>query len=815
MSKPKRTNKNSSAGVTAPLKQAISPEAPPRLEEHVLATEPASPLASGDETDPATSGGIVAALEVPATSDLSSTRELIRELQTHRDALILELKSLEGNCVAQRRQHAVRLADELAADRKVADEKHAIAIGQLQRESDRLRERATELREECAQAKTKGLEIAERGIGELRVTRMEELDTEIASMRKTFTSAVEEQRATAVSELKTRVDAVEVREKEVATRERDARAMHVRANNELSIAEENRLAADELRKAEVKRATESLKAQLRQAQLDCESELKRSANLEAKVAELVRREREFGGRSASDILKNLSMFEDQCGELKEQLAARPTSEQVERFEADRKHRDELLKRNERLESENGTLNAQRVTLLNSAGALENQARLREAEEQRRKAVEGQLEKMSIEVDKLRSLHEKPKEAALRVREIQKPILPLQPIDINPKSELEWLSKIEAGCRQTKVQFQPRLLHAFHTSLKTGQWSPLTVLSGVSGTGKSMLPKLYSRYGGLNFLMVPVQPNWDSPQSVFGFFNSVDNRFNATPLLRLIAQCARAPGDGDGLKQQLTLVLLDEMNLAHVELYFSDMLSKLEDRRGDDRLPTLEIDIGADAERLKIPLESNLLWCGTMNEDETTKALSDKVLDRGNLLVFPRPVELIRRTDASLGTRAKPLDRARWDSWVQPKSPFELEEIGPFKERLEAISQHMESAGRAIGHRVWQSVEYYMANHPLVLHARSEANTDETLFAEAMDRAFEDQIVQKVMPKLRGIETRGASLTRCLDPIRKELDSGGMACLAEDYAAALSSGFDTFAWRSAKYLDSYIDEEKYAVVEAKT
>ena len=65
-------------------------------------------------------------------------------------------------------------------------------------------------------------------------------------------------------------------------------------------------------------------------------------------------------------------------------------------------------------------------------------------------------------------------------------------------EIQWLNKINASCIDYGFKFPRRILHAFHTALKTSEWSPLTVLAGVSGTGKSELPRLYSHFGGVNF-----------------------------------------------------------------------------------------------------------------------------------------------------------------------------------------------------------------------------------------------------------------------------------------------------------------------------
>ena len=104
---------------------------------------------------------------------------------------------------------------------------------------------------------------------------------------------------------------------------------------------------------------------------------------------------------------------------------------------------------------------------------------------------------------------------------------------NNIDENNWINEIIRNCKESGFEFSRRLFYSFHTALKTSDMSPLTVLAGVSGTGKSKLPQLYSRFGGIYFLSVPVQPDWDSPQSLFGYFNSIEKRFNATSLLRAL------------------------------------------------------------------------------------------------------------------------------------------------------------------------------------------------------------------------------------------------------------------------------------------
>jgi hypothetical protein len=141
-----------------------------------------------------------------------------------------------------------------------------------------------------------------------------------------------------------------------------------------------------------------------------------------------------------------------------------------------------------------------------------------------------------------------------------------------------------------------------------------------------------------------------------------------------------------------------------------------------------------------------------------------------------------------------------------ESQFTDEEVAPFKKFIEDMNNALGKVGRAIGHRVWQSVEYYMANYPDVRAAK--ANGDKNALDIAMHVAFEDQLVQKVMPKLRGIDTRGDSKTECLDKIRGQIIAGvneqGFN-LVEDFDLACELGYGQFIWQSANYLKESQDD----------
>lgn len=392
---------------------------------------------------------------------------------------------------------------------------------------------------------------------------------------------------------------------------------------------------------------------------------------------------------------------------------------------------------------------------------------------------------------------------------------------NKVDEIAWLNNVWKKCEEYGIKFNKRILYAFHTALKINEWSTITVLAGVSGTGKSELPRLYSEFGGLNFCSVAVQPNWDSQESMLGFFNSIDNKFEPEVLLRFLVQCT----EDEKYKDYMSIVLLDEMNLAHVEHYFAEFLSKLETRRGlkGDEVPQVEVKLGAGVEPYGLKLSRTLLWTGTMNQDETTKSLSDKVLDRGVVINFPRPRSLESRNKMGkisdyITEDRKKLHRTTWSSWTTYILEFSEEqrkEVDLYRKIVEEINSALEIVGRALGHRVWQSIEYYIANYPLVRAAmnyephQTESGREVLLpttldltgeLKQAMRIAFEDQIVQKIMPKLRGIETRDKRGKKSLEKIESILVQNDFANLQEDFQIAREQGYGQFIWNSAKYLD---------------
>jgi MoxR-like ATPase len=173
-------------------------------------------------------------------------------------------------------------------------------------------------------------------------------------------------------------------------------------------------------------------------------------------------------------------------------------------------------------------------------------------------------------------------------------------------------------------------------------SPLVILSGISGTGKSLLPRKFAQRTQSDFLQIPVQPQWADNTDLFGYVPTLaPGRFIEGKLIKGL-RAAKADSN------KLVVAVLDEMNLAPVEHYFSDFLSVAETRSRDangelssDQLP-IELpavpvngpDEQADLRGIRLP--ANLRVVGTANMDETTHMFSPKVLDRAFTIEFDDP-----------------------------------------------------------------------------------------------------------------------------------------------------------------------------------
>ncbi len=179
-------------------------------------------------------------------------------------------------------------------------------------------------------------------------------------------------------------------------------------------------------------------------------------------------------------------------------------------------------------------------------------------------------------------------------------------------------------------FEPWQVAAYATALRT---KPFAILAGVTGTGKSRLPALVAEGTGGAARLIPVRPDWTDSADVLGY---TDLRGEFRP--GVVLDAAR---EAMGHPRRHWTAVLDEMNLARVEQYFAEVLSRIEDRRphprgGFSTMPLLHPTLHPGGEWCGVVLPPNLALVGTVNVDESAHGFSRKVLDRAFTLELAEP-----------------------------------------------------------------------------------------------------------------------------------------------------------------------------------
>jgi hypothetical protein len=275
------------------------------------------------------------------------------------------------------------------------------------------------------------------------------------------------------------------------------------------------------------------------------------------------------------------------------------------------------------------------------------------------------------------------------------------------------AEIVRAIHQQGMRIDERVVRRYHLALQTRGF---VVLSGLSGTGKTWLAEAYARAVGARHSVVAVAPNWTTNEDLLGYLNPLTNQYHHTEFSHFVLKAGAAyrAAKRTGVEAQPFHLVLDEMNLARVEYYFAQFLSAMEVRA---RRGSATIDLGADEPLLLPP---NLVVIGTVNIDETTHGFADKVHDRAQLIELEA-----RREDlvAHLAGRPYQADAmAIWDA---------VHHVGPFT------------------FRVLDEMHAYV----------TAAATLGTSWEEALD----EQLLQKVLPKIKGADPRvGDALSRIVE-----------------------------------------------------
>ncbi|MHA8084921.1 McrB family protein [Aquirufa antheringensis] len=293
-------------------------------------------------------------------------------------------------------------------------------------------------------------------------------------------------------------------------------------------------------------------------------------------------------------------------------------------------------------------------------------------------------------------------------------------------------------KEAGLIFSNQLIKRFVASLCT---KPFVICSGLSGSGKTKLAQAFVNWISFDksqFLIVPVGADWTNREPLLGYPNSLTNNSYVTPengVLQLILS-AKENFESNDEPTKPYFLILDEMNLSHVERYFADFLSAME---SDDKIHLHKIL----ENECKIPgsfnLPKNLFIIGTVNIDETTYMFSPKVLDRANTIEF-------RLTDQNLKDYIKsdiplklPLLKGRGASmsggFIQAAFKPTDKKMSSVETELMEFFVELKKSGAEFGYRTASEI------------GRLMCMLEE--FGEKGDDLLDVAIMQKLLPKLHG------------------------------------------------------------------
>ena len=318
-------------------------------------------------------------------------------------------------------------------------------------------------------------------------------------------------------------------------------------------------------------------------------------------------------------------------------------------------------------------------------------------------------------------------------------------DSDDLSNIDLLTHIQTYITSRGFYYSKEDLYNFYLSLRS---KPFVIISGISGTGKTKIVELFANSVGATeengqFKLIPVRPDWSDSSDLLGYL-TLQEEYKKGPLAEIVEHAMNYP----------TLphfVLLDEMNLARVEYYFSDVLSVMESRKkGIDGRTTssylvdpkfYQKEAFGESAQGPLCLTDNLYIIGTVNMDETTHPFSKKVLDRANAIEFNR-IEL-NHFDFLTGVHekepAKVISNDNLEaSYIHLIDVFNEHQnlVKRISKDIEVVNKHLAKVNAQVGYRVRDEICFYMVH-----------NTEADLLNE--DEAMDFCYMQKILPRISG------------------------------------------------------------------
>lgn len=334
------------------------------------------------------------------------------------------------------------------------------------------------------------------------------------------------------------------------------------------------------------------------------------------------------------------------------------------------------------------------------------------------------------------------------------------------------------------------IKSFTSSLLT---KPFIILTGLSGSGKTKLAEAMAYWLSedtkTQVCMVAVGADWTNNEPLLGYADAIDKTRYCAPSSGVLQLLTHAID----YKDKPHFLILDEMNLSHVERYFADFLSAMESSKSELRLHgNNDVDLEA-SEIFKVPaaltLPPNVFIIGTVNVDETTYMFSPKVLDRANVIEFRVSADQMSAFLAAPATTVSMEDlkgkgaryaeafvsRAKLDANLDPELASQLQQ------NLIELFKPLAEVGAEFGYRSAKEIARFVAIH-------RELSGDNWNYKDALDA----QVMQKLMPKLHGSARKLNGVLNKLEEFARKHKLPLTQDKVERMKNRLKEGFTSFA-----------------------
>lgn len=320
----------------------------------------------------------------------------------------------------------------------------------------------------------------------------------------------------------------------------------------------------------------------------------------------------------------------------------------------------------------------------------------------------------------------------------------------PANEEERVASVVQYVSSSGFVFHPWQVAAFIVAART---KPFIILAGISGTGKTKLPRLVAEATGAEFINIPVRPDWTDSSDLLGY-ERLEGTFRPGQLLQVALDATSNP-------EKQYFVMLDEMNIARVEYYLAEVLSHIEERfRVGGRVLSKPLaPTCSDSKWRDVVLPSNVCIIGSVNMDESTQSFSKKVLDRAFVIEFSDIDLSAIGTTSSEGAAPQQWSSQDWAQKYLTLAEYPSRggpEVTEVVDALVAINDCLEPAQLQIGYRVRDEIALFCAN------ASACIENFTTLGQGGVD-PLDLAVSMKILPRIQG---SGAIIGAALERLGK-------------------------------------------------